>query len=562
MNNILKYGIFILFVIVGAGFFMNCDDDDLGSPDRLFRPQFNETFVSYTSFTVEWDRYEGAYEFELKLSTDSFQTILREIITDSTNYTFDGLEYDTPYYLMIRSLGTTLVSEYYTIKITTLDYPTMLINPTEADVVDTEIRVRWKDVDYDYLGVYDDNGLVFNVPLTAEDNENKEIIISKLTPQTTYKVMAYSYEGDVAVYEGKKTYKTTESQVFEGDILDLRDYSDEESAELITPTFISEINETYPNGAILILKGGADYYLRSSIRINADIKFVTGLSLRGYARVIQSAAVQGADGARVGNVTFEKINFISDRALGTPIRDNTDRGFGGRQVYNVNGTNSILNNLEFNSCRMDGYRAIVRLQGSNDGVRNLIFEGCTINGVGDQGVVTTNNQSGATLESVTFSNSTITNIVMMADLRSSASAPKFIIKDCTFCYAPIETTANANTPMFRFASNPVELNVSNTIFGPSMASEGSAGASVATYTAGTAGSIILNATASSVSVNNSYKTNFTWTVIAERTYPLEDLSSIAVDEKSMFTDPSQEDFKIQYNFGGAKSAGAIKWRME
>lgn len=77
-------------------------------------------------------------------------------------------------------------------------------------------------------------------------------------------------------------------------------------------------------------------------------------------------------------------------------------------------------------------------------------------------------------------------------MRKTAGDITFNIENCTFCYAPLETIANANTPLFRFNgnSNTVTLNISKTIFGPSLATTGSAGANRLAYTAGVKGSIL------------------------------------------------------------------------
>ena len=108
------------------------------------------------------------------------------------------------------------------------------------------------------------------------------------------------------------------------------------------------------------------------------------------------------------------------------------------------------------------------------------MEGCLINCIGDQGVITTTNKA-ADWQSVTMRNCTITNIVLLCDLRATASTLDFNIENCTFCYAPIETTSNANTPLFRLGSGNVNLNVKNTLVGPSMKTTDSAGDEIWTY---------------------------------------------------------------------------------
>ena len=142
---------------------------------------------------------------------------------------------------------------------------------------------------------------------------------------------------------------------------------------------------------------------------------------------------------------------------------------------------------------------------------------------------------------------------MLCDLRSSKGDLEFNIENCSFCYAPIETTANANTPMFRINGNKntVKLNVQNTLFGPSMYT-GGGGASITTYKAGEKGSIFLNGSETTLaSVSKSFKTNFTWTEVGANltTYPLDGLQELSVDETGLWSAPASGEFKLITSVG-------------
>ena len=195
---------------------------------------------------------------------------------------------------------------------------------------------------------------------------------------------------------------------------------------------------------------------------------------------------------------------------------------------------------------------MVRSQSATDGVQEIEVDNCIINGIGDQGVFTTTN-TAADFQKITLKNSTITNIVMLCDLRNSKGDLEFNIENCTFCYAPIETTANANTPMFRINGNKntVKLNVQNTLFGPSMYT-GGGGSSITTYKAGEKGSIFLNGSETTLaSVSKSFKTNFTWTEIGANltTYPLDGLQELSVDETGLWSAPASGEFKLITSVG-------------
>ena len=150
---------------------------------------------------------------------------------------------------------------------------------------------------------------------------------------------------------------------------------------------------------------------------------------------------------------------------------------------------------------------------------------------------------------------------MFADFRASANPMNVNVENCTFCYAPLETNANANTPLFRFGSNDVTLTVTASLFGPSMASEDSKGGNIITYTAGTVGSIFLNASKATVNASRSFKTDFGWWADDKgTTYPIDGLQDLGISEIELWQSPSTGDFKVIGNVGEA-GIGDPRWGM-
>lgn len=240
MKKNIKLSLSGLLVLSLFGLFTGCDDEEnLGTPDRLFRPVVKETTYSGTWIRVEWDKYEGAHLFNLQLSVDSFETVLHDVETDTTFYTFEDLDYDTNYQLRIRSMGSSLNSDFFVGEnIKTSDYPTRLVTPGAEDVIDNRARIKWTEAQYDSLVVSRNDTLVATVVLTEADHAAGEVILSQLTPETTFVVKAYS-GGE---YMGKKSFTTVPSQLFEGDVVDLRELTEEESYELLTQTYIDELS--------------------------------------------------------------------------------------------------------------------------------------------------------------------------------------------------------------------------------------------------------------------------------------------------------------------------------
>lgn len=154
-------------------------------------------------------------------------------------------------------------------------------------------------------------------------------------------------------------------------------------------------------------------------------------------------------------------------------------------------------------------------------------------------------------------NCTVTNIVMLCDFRTTVNTLTLTVENCTFCYAPLETTSNANTPLFRFGSNAVVLNVRNSLFGPSLFAGGNGG-NITANKAGIVGSIFTDATKAQISVSKSFKTDFDWALVGEKTYPLEGLQELSLDENDLWSAPADGDFRIIGNVG-EEGVGSSQW---
>ena len=579
MKKIFNCMILLVAVSASVCTLTSCnDDDDLTKADALFRPVINETdnvkhgltadYVPY--MIVNWDNYTDANRYVVGIeATDGSDT--RTVETDTTTYRFDGLQYDKEYNITLQAKSTIsgLESKAFSLTTTSLDYPTMLSTPSASDIIDIAARIRWAEgTVYDKLEVYKDSNdsLISVINLNSTQLAELAAIVSNLSPKTTYKVVAYQN----GVYRGKKRFTTAASESFSGAVIDLRDVVDSIAKNYITTDQIAaDVAANAGKDVTYVLKGGFDYKVSGGTALPStanSIRFVTGLTLEGNARFLQSGGFTMAAEADINAVTFEKIDFVSDKVNNgsNPVDTNHDKGWGGRQVFNVNNTKATMKNLTYRNCSFTGYRAVCRAQNASDAVNHILMEGCLINCIGDQGVITTTNKA-ADWQSVTMRNCTITNIVLLCDLRATAGTLDFNIENCTFCYAPIETTSNANTPLFRLGSGNVNLNVKNTLIGPSMKTTDSAGDEIWTYEAGTAGSILLSGTPNNLVVEDSYKTNFVWTDLGAdgevKVYPLEGLGELSLDETKLWSNPSKGQFNIIGSQSGVdlKVLGDSRW---
>lgn len=565
LKNILAI---MLLAATTTGFLSSCSDKATDSQaPRLFRPVAS-LVTSNNTVTASWDNISGATQYNLTLyrvtGQDETGENIYEAVTsgscESSPYTFEDLAWDEKYRVEISCAGNNIESKTYTTSDVNVAYPTSL--KSSPKTIDNAARITW-DLKGEQIKAIvatpEGEGDPVVVTLTDAQYEAGQIDVMGLKAGTKYIFTAYSDKEELSnsTYVGKVTATTSKPIDFDeaygaGKWLDIREYDENMAKDTLkTPEFWEQVSD----GMTIILRGDFDYKVNNSQPFDKSVRFVTASTLGNNARFISSGGLTLAKGVNIDFIEFVNVDFISDKAMPGGVNEiatNTDKGFGGRQVFNINGTNSTLKKISFKGCKIEGYRAMVRAQAATDGVQEIEVDNCIINGIGDQGVFTTNNKA-ADFQKITLKNSTITNIVMLCDLRSSKGDLEFNIENCTFCYAPIETTANANTPMFRINGNKntVKLNVQNTLFGPSMYT-GGGGASITTYKAGEKGSIFLNGSETTLaSVSKSFKTNFTWTEVGANltTYPLDGLQELSVDETGLWSAPASGEFKLITSVG-------------
>ena len=580
MKKIMKSMLLLLAATTGLTLASCSDDDNLTQADALFRPIISESDNIKHALdedlrpymTINWDNYTDANQYVVSIAANDGSDT-RTITTDTTTYVFTGLEYDKEYNISIRCENTItgLSSKDFTLTTTTLDYPTKLATIGTSDIIDNAARISWsEDAELDSVQILKDSNdsLVYTIDLSAIDALVTNSIVTGLEPKTTYKAVAYKEDA----YRGKKRFTTVAEESFKGVVFDLRDLDPSDSKGYITTDQIAmDVAENPDEDITYVLHGGYDYKIGGGTTFPEfahKITFITGLTLEGNARFISGGGMTIS--GNVEALTFEKIDFVSDKLNNgdVDLYENTDKGWGGRQVVNFNGVKYTLNNLTFKSCTVNAYRAMIRTQQADDNITNILIEDCQINAIGDQGVLTSTNKKGV-WQKVTIKNTTFTNIVLLCDFRINTEKNKLPIElnieNCTFCYAPMETTANANTPLFR-VGDATTIKVSNSLFGPSMATEGSAGGSIKPYNAGTAGSIYVTG-GPMTDVVNSYKTNFEWTGREDAatgeivTNPLDGLVSLSLDENQLWSDPAKGKFNIIGSASGVdfSTLGDARW---
>ncbi len=571
-----KY-ISMMFLALTASYtFTACSDDDtsLGEAPRLFSPVATVTAESNT-LTADWNNIAGATNYNLELyrvsgtDAETGESIYEPYTTASCEgapYTFTNLNWDEKYMLKIScdANGEKKSNVYETSEVT-INYLSK-ISGTKS--IDQAVRINWADggekVSFVQVLNPESREVLKTVAVSSAEYAQGFKDVYGLEAETPYLFYLYGAESEEAIgnsnYAGRVNATTAaavdyDTQFGAGNWIDMRSWDDEEAADTLTTAGFKELIQ---EGMAFILKGGMEYKV-SGLELDKSVTFCAGATLGESPRLVINSAMKAKKGSSISKLEFIGLDIYSDKSNEEGyVANNTDKGFGGRQVFNINGTGATITDLKFKDCHIEGFRSVVRAQAATDNINNVHFDGCSINGIGDQAVVTTNNKKGD-MKNITFKDCTITNIVYLGDLRSTAGALTVNIENCTFCYAPIETNANANTPLLRFGSNAATVNISKSFFGPSLATEGSAGSKVKTYTAGTFGSIMTDGSKAAINVDHSFKTNYKWADIAGKTYPFEGLNELSMDEKALWQNPSEGDFKV-VGAVGEEGIGASKWQ--
>lgn len=527
MLNIKKLTSSFLLLLMGAACFVSCDDDDhLGSPDRLFRPVIQSTLVTGTTIQVEWDRYKGALEFELDLSVDSFKSINRTVITELTQYTFENLDYDTKYMVRLRSLGENGISSAYFLnkEVQTQDYPTKLINPSSSDLIDTDVRVSWalSEEVYTQLEVWKSNELIATHELTQADNEAGNVIVRGLSATTTYTIRIYSGEQ----YMGKKTYRTTAAEQYQGDVVDLRSFDEESSLDILTQSLVDSLAIDHPNGFTLVLAGGVRYKIPTLV-IPVELNMVTGLSLAGNA----IAHVNGGFGipasTTVEKISFDKIMFTEGTDAG---KLKTDGNFGGTYLFNFNTANGVLNKLDVTNCDIRYKRGFVRLQTAGAALHAFNMNNCFVDSIGGYGIMN-NDNNGSIVGDVIIKNSTIGHCEVFL-VGSKAPFNSVVVENVTGCYIPGGSTRY----LFDFGSLliPGGITMKASLFGKPQSGETAHGMRAA---AGT-----------NITIENCFRaSDYGWTLNATTSLPsapITDLEDFGSTTNAIFANPANLDFKV------------------
>ncbi|MDR1527796.1 MAG: fibronectin type III domain-containing protein [Dysgonamonadaceae bacterium] len=501
------------------------EENDLGTPPRLFRPVV-EGSMGGTWIKLTWDRYTGTQSYNIQLSDDTdFTNILENASTEDVEYTFEGLRYNTQYYIRIQGIGDGIQSEPVTYTGKTAKYPTHLLSPASSDCIDTQVRVKWETEYYDNLKVYIGKEYIKTVDLTAEDNDEKTIIVRDLNPSSTYTIQAYREEA----YLGEMDYTTVAAQVIEGDYADLRSLDPAEAYSKLTQTYFDELEAQYPGGFTVILDGGIHYEI-GTVNFSTNFSLVTGLSLAGNAIIEHNGGIGIKADANVGFITLNNLIFTDH-----PSSPRNGGNFGGKYAIDIRGTtaNAKIGELNIVGCDIRYKRGMFRAQSPVE-IGKITIDNCIIDSMGGYGI-TNADHANAYFKEVIIKNSTIAHaekILVASKPTPTDQCHSIVLENLTVCYAP---KGEGNYMIdYNNQTLPGGITVKNCIFGIGWDSKVRGMRSATT----------------NIAIDNSFRAgDLEWTVNASTGEPQNpiDLERLTETTAALFADPQNLNFKITHD---------------
>ncbi len=390
---------------------ISCQKDyNLAEADRLFRPIVTQTEYAGTWIRYTWDMYEGVDYYELKLASGDTTNIVATAKTDTSFYTFENLNYDTKYYLLLKSHGENIESKFFVAEmVQTNDFPTQLTN---VNTTSSAVKVNWADAAYAYLELALNDTVIITHTVTAEENKQGYAIISELLADMQYVVRAYDNEG---LYKGKLSFKTkTEEKFYSTNIIDLRTLPSEEAYLAINQELFDQVasmREANDSLVTIVLNGGVKYNFPTTMP-TAGFIMKTAQSLKGNA-ILEVT----------GNLDFENVlDIVEFNTLTFSYPEGQGASnYGGKYIINGSKAGSI-DKLNFNNCEISSLRGVIRTKDNGLFMKNITFSNCIIDSINGYGVI--NVGVNYTIDTIKVINTTISNAAVTFQLEGVKSDDK------------------------------------------------------------------------------------------------------------------------------------------
>jgi hypothetical protein len=542
------------FILLGAALLgltmAGCNSDDVLTAPRLFRPIATET-ISSNTISLTWNTInDDASAYQIELSIDSFATTYKSVDTTEKTYTFSNLTWDNTYQIRIKAITSASnisSSEYYVCDDAKITYPTKLNKIT--NVTDVAAQVTWStDKSYTNLVISKKNSgentytPIDTVSVSSTESAALSKIVKNLSPETNYKVTAYTTDADTLTYAGYQTFKTEASEDYGTNTVDLRNLTDSQAKDTINDTFLSSLT----SGAVIVLNGGTIYKIDNAVAISKSITFVTGLSLSGNANLEMNGCT--FVGSTDADIAFKNVDI-------TTAGDKSSSNFGGKYAFN-NSVSATVNSLSFTGCKIKYLRGIIRLQGAASTINNLTITNCVMDSIGGYGIANCD-VTGSAFGTTTITNSTVAHAEKtLVNSKSATGFGDVTITNCTFAYCGNGTNYILDFGSSATVNTALNLKVSSCIFGGCFLTPTSSTATINGFRCSGSG-----ATTSFV---DNYKTSdLIWTTnitTGEDNAPIPGIISYGKATTDLWEAPLTSDFKVidktsdiyKYNIGDSR----------
>jgi len=393
-----------------------------------------------------------------------------------------------------------------------------------------------------------DSAAIASVNLTSTDNLAGVKIVKGLLPATTYYLKIY--QGDA--YMGKKVVKTAAAQVFTGDVVDLRGYTDAQAQNLLHQTFIDTLGINHPNGLNLILSGGTSYTI-PALLLPVSMNIVTGLSFNGKAIMAVNGGFGVSPNVNLDQIRFEKVFFTQGTIAG---KSKTDNYYGGTYLFNLNQAAGNVNKFTLESCDIKYKRGVIRMQAAAT-IATVTMNNCLCDSISGYGVI--NNANAASrINDIVVSNSTFAHADKLFVCGQTLGINSISISNITTYCTPV-----ASGYFLDYNGNlvPGGVSIKNSVFGPGF----TAPSTSTPYIVGSAvnGMRFSTVTPPNVTVTGCYKTSdLTWAINATTLLPnapITDFVDLGATSATIYGNPAAGNYTVKDATRLVKKAGDPRW---
>ncbi|WP_269225604.1 DUF5123 domain-containing protein [Flavobacterium eburneipallidum] len=523
-----------LLLLVGVLFLYSCSQETFPET-RLFRPVLNKDLSSINNtIIVDMGKMKSAVYYKIEISRDTFKTILKSVDTPQNKYVFDGLLWNTLYQVRATAIAETpefdsRISDFGGVK--TVVFPSNLQPVTDADLIDTAVKVRWNfdaSQTVTEIKVFEGADEFLLTPIASHPVSSAEDlagvkIINGLTPGTKYQIAIFSN----GVIKGWNLYATKPAIPLDPNSIDLRNTND---PTILIPTMIAAAP-----GSTIILDGNFTYNA-TGYAFDKSLKIVSGLSFNPAGATI--------------NVTKE-FSFVTGSNVDSVIFDGvTLTGTTGGYLFNQS-TDVTIGTLKFNNSRINTFRGIARFRSGMKGtLGNYEFNNCIVSNILDY-TCFANESATFNYLNVLVTNSTFYKIRRFLTNRSTANTESIIVKDCTFS----EVVGVGANYFFDFTANVTNgVSFTNVILGRAW-DFANANAGYDSYFT-KAGQL---ATTNFTFQNTHQTSDAVYLVPTPSPINFKYTKTIT----DLWKDPLQGDFNFKDSgFQGVKTAGDPRWRLK